>query len=64
VTVNARIGIDIGGTFTDLVLVDDRSGAAIIDKILTVPGDPGEAVETGIMRLLEASGPATARSSS
>jgi N-methylhydantoinase A len=48
----ARIAVDIGGTFTDLVLVvDDRVAANA--KVLTTPGDPSIAVETGITRLLQ-----------
>jgi N-methylhydantoinase A len=48
---NARIAVDIGGTFTDLVLVVDGRVAAGA-KVLTTPGDPSAAVETGITRLL------------
>jgi N-methylhydantoinase A/oxoprolinase/acetone carboxylase beta subunit len=32
-----RVGIDIGGTFTDLVLIDDASGERAIGKVLTTP---------------------------
>lgn len=48
-----RVGIDIGGTFTDLVLIDDRTGERAIGKVLTTPGDPSEAVEEGLRGLLE-----------
>ncbi|MBI2462557.1 MAG: hydantoinase/oxoprolinase family protein, partial [Candidatus Rokubacteria bacterium] len=55
----ARIGVDIGGTFTDLVLIDERSGALAVDKVLTTPKDPSQAVEAGLVRLLaEAGAPA------
>jgi len=37
-----RIGIDIGGTFTDLVLIDDAAGAVLVGKTLTTPADPAE----------------------
>ena len=40
-----RIGVDIGGTFTDLVLIDDSTGERSIGKILTTPKDPSDAVE-------------------
>ena len=43
-----RVGIDIGGTFTDLVLIDDASGERAIGKVLTTPDDPSEAVEQGL----------------
>ncbi len=35
-----RIGIDIGGTFTDLVLIDSATGAVLVGKMLTTPHDP------------------------
>ena len=35
-----RIGIDIGGTFTDLVLIDSATGAVLVGKTLTTPDDP------------------------
>jgi N-methylhydantoinase A len=47
-----QAGIDIGGTFTDLLLVD-RNGRAVIDKVLTTPGDPSLAVETALRRALD-----------
>ncbi len=46
-----RLGCDIGGTFTDFVLLDERSGEMHIHKCLTTPGDPSEAVEQGIRAL-------------
>lgn len=39
-----RMGVDIGGTFTDLLLVDDRSGRVTIEKGLTTYPDPSEGV--------------------
>jgi N-methylhydantoinase A len=47
----ARIAVDIGGTFTDLVLVKSGRIAASA-KVLTTPGDPSLAIEAGIERLL------------
>jgi N-methylhydantoinase A len=43
----ARVGIDIGGTFTDLVLVDDATGVITVSKILTTPHNPAIAVAEG-----------------
>jgi N-methylhydantoinase A len=43
--VTLRVGVDIGGTFTDLVLVDDETGAFSVGKALTTPDDPSRAVE-------------------
>lgn len=50
-----RIGVDIGGTFTDLVAVD-AAGEVLADKILTTPEAPDDAVVDGIARLLESAG--------
>ena len=46
-----RLGCDIGGTFTDFVLLDDESGAIYVHKCLTTPGDPSDAIEEGILAL-------------
>ena len=48
-----RLGCDIGGTFTDFVLVNDDTGEFQINKCLTTPGDPSDAVEQGIRQMLE-----------
>jgi N-methylhydantoinase A len=48
-----RLGCDIGGTFTDFVLLDDETGEIRTSKCLTTPKDPSDAVEQGI-RALEA----------
>src|SRR5205823_3545188 len=55
-----RIGVDIGGTFTDLVWVDETTGAARVDKLLTTPKDPSQAVEQGVVTLLREAGAAPA----
>jgi N-methylhydantoinase A/oxoprolinase/acetone carboxylase beta subunit len=46
-----RLGCDIGGTFTDFVLLDDSSGEIHVHKCLTTPVDPSDAVEQGIREL-------------
>lgn len=43
-----RIGIDVGGTFTDFVLLDDDSGASRTYKCLTTPRDPSQAIVEGL----------------
>ena len=48
-----RLGCDIGGTFTDFVLLNDETGEIKINKCLTTPGDPSDAVEQGIRQLEE-----------
>jgi N-methylhydantoinase A len=58
-----RIGVDIGGTFTDLVWVDEATGSVRVGKLLTTPKEPAQAVEQGIVTLLADAGstPATVR---
>jgi N-methylhydantoinase A len=48
-----RVGIDIGGTFTDLILIDDESGALTVGKTLTTLADPSQAVEAVLREALE-----------
>jgi N-methylhydantoinase A len=48
-----RIGVDVGGTFTDFVLHDPRRDLVHTGKLLTTPDDPSEAIVTGIVRLLK-----------
>ncbi len=50
------IGVDIGGTFTDLVMVDTESGRFYNEKVLTTPQDPSLGVLEGIDRILAANG--------
>ncbi|MGG5812143.1 hydantoinase/oxoprolinase family protein [Falsiroseomonas sp. CW058] len=47
-----RIGVDIGGTFTDLVLLDTRDGRLFNGKVLTTPQAPEQAVLEGVRGLL------------
>lgn len=48
-----RLGFDIGGTFTDFVLVDERTGSVHLNKVLTTPRDPAQAVIDGLSTLLD-----------
>ncbi len=54
------LGIDIGGTFTDLVAFDPATGQAFIWKESTTPDDPARGVLTGTRRLLDRHGIAPA----
>ena len=47
-----RIGIDVGGTFTDLFLVDESSGATARHKLLSTPAEPHLAPLQGIREIL------------
>jgi len=51
-----KLGCDIGGTFTDFVLLNRETGRFEIHKVLTTPDDPSEAIETGIDDLSVANG--------
>ena len=50
------IGIDVGGTFTDLFMVDDHSGDTFRHKLSSTPDDPHEAPIRGIREILEKAG--------
>jgi len=47
-----RLGVDIGGTFTDFVLEDAAGGRTWFGKTLTTPHDPGDAIVEGMQTLL------------
>ena len=51
-----RLAVDIGGTFTDFVLLDAASGRVVVDKTLTTPSAPLDAVRTGVTQLLKKAG--------
>ncbi len=49
-----RLGVDIGGTFTDFAVVDEDTGAIRVEKMLTSAKAPEETVLRGVDRLAEA----------
>jgi N-methylhydantoinase A len=51
-----RLGVDIGGTFTDFALFDEAGGTLAIHKQLTTPLDPSQAVIDGVQTLLARTG--------
>ena len=51
-----RVGLDIGGTFTDLVLLHEPSGALRWHKVLTTPRDPAEGALRGLRELCDRAG--------
>ena len=48
-----RIGVDIGGTFTDGTLVDSSTGHVTTSKVLTTPTDPASGFISAVNKLLE-----------
>jgi len=51
-----RMAVDIGGTFTDVVLLDGATGHVVVDKTLTTPSSPLDGVRTGVTQLLAKAG--------
>jgi N-methylhydantoinase A len=47
-----RVGIDTGGTFTDIVCIDDRSGAMRVTKVASTPANPAIALVRGVRAIL------------
>jgi N-methylhydantoinase A len=54
-----RIGIDTGGTFTDIVSVDVISGATEVTKVASTPANPAIGLLRGVNKILAASGATT-----
>ena len=48
-----RVGIDTGGTFTDVVAIDESSGRIVSTKTPSTPADPSEGFMTGVAKILE-----------
>ncbi|GAB3680638.1 hydantoinase B/oxoprolinase family protein [Saccharopolyspora tripterygii] len=48
-----RVGVDVGGTFTDLYFSDDASGRVVIEKVPSTPDDPSQGVLHGLRLLCE-----------
>ncbi|HRL47819.1 MAG TPA: hydantoinase/oxoprolinase family protein [Propioniciclava sp.] len=48
-----RIGVDTGGTFTDVCAFDEATGRVHVRKVSSTPDDPGRAILHGVEELLE-----------
>jgi N-methylhydantoinase A len=46
-----RVGVEVGGTFTDLILIDEAGAVAATAKVLSTPGDPAGGVLDALRRL-------------
>jgi N-methylhydantoinase A len=51
-----RLGVDVGGTFTDLLLIDESSGQTYMAKVPSTPEDSSVGVLNGISRICDESG--------
>jgi N-methylhydantoinase A len=51
-----RVGVDIGGTFTDATLLDDATGDTAIAKVLSTPSDPERGFIEAVRSVLEKKG--------
>ena len=40
-----RVGVDVGGTHTDLVLIDEERGEFFVHKVPTSVGDPSQGAD-------------------
>jgi len=54
--VTLRVGIDVGGTFTDLFLLDEATGDVVRHKLSSTPDDPYKAPIRGLKQILEKAG--------
>ena len=52
-TTQYRLGIDAGGTFTDFVIADKKTGVTRLFKSLSTPSNPTKAIEDGLKLIAE-----------
>ena len=48
-----RIGVDSGGTFTDVCLFDDETGTVAVWKVSSTPDDPSHGIAAGVIEGIE-----------
>lgn len=51
-----RIGVDTGGTFTDCVLFDEKTGRMVVEKVPSRPANPEQAILDGVQRVARLAG--------
>src|SRR5262245_33133158 len=51
-----RVGVDVGGTFTDLILVDEETGRIEVDKVPSTPDDPARGTVAGVQEVCATAG--------
>jgi N-methylhydantoinase A len=47
-----RLGVDVGGTHTDLVLLDSASGDLLVEKVASTPKNPADGVLAGVAKFI------------
>jgi N-methylhydantoinase A len=47
-----RIGVDVGGTFTDFTVANDETGENLYFKLSSTPGDPSQAIIDGVKEII------------
>ncbi|MEW5978994.1 MAG: hydantoinase/oxoprolinase family protein [Acidobacteriota bacterium] len=50
---SVRVGVDVGGTFTDIVCFEEQSGTLRLSKVPSTPQEPHQAVIEGVTRALK-----------
>ena len=51
-----RLGVDVGGTFTDLLLINEKNGTTFTAKVPSTPGDQSKGVLNGIEKVCRTAG--------
>ncbi|WP_345779798.1 hydantoinase/oxoprolinase family protein [Halosolutus halophilus] len=51
-----NLGVDVGGTFTDVIVFDESTHELTIDKVLSTPANPSEGVIHGVEEATEKAG--------
>src|SRR5947207_3015408 len=51
-TARYRLGVDVGGTHTDLVLLDTATGELLVEKVASTPRNPALGVLDGVARFI------------
>lgn len=51
-----RVGVDAGGTFTDVCLFEEETGAIRVAKVSSTPGDPSQAITEGVAEIIAGAG--------
>ena len=64
VTPHLVVGVDVGGTFTDLFVLDERDGSARIVKVPSTRGEEARGFMNGVVRVSEGHAPDATQGSS